>query len=542
MTDAQEYPVVQTCYGPIRGLKKVASTGVNYYNFQRIPYCKPPIGERRFKDLELPEPWTEPLDCSQQGPSGYQYSKLLNKIIGSEDHLYINVYTKQLNPTKPLPVLLWIHGGAFMRGSSGTEMYAPDYLLQKDVVFVSFNYRIGAFGFLSLDSKELGIPGNAGLKDQNLAIRWVRDNVANFGGDPRSLTLFGESAGGCSVHYHMLSNQSRGLFNRAIVMSGCALNNWATVPRRNMAERLAKALGWDGVGGEAAALKVLMGAPAEDIIKHQDLLLTANELENRILFAFGPVIEPYVTERTFIPKSPLEMCREAWSNDLDILIGGNSDEGLFCLSGIKENPSIMDNLKDFEFLVPLELELVRTSQACKEYGLKLKRFYYGDTEPSFENRNGYLTLMTDKLFWHGLHRTICGRIASGKPAKTYVYRFAVDSDTYNHYRIYFCDRNVRGTAHADDLSYIFKNAFSPVPANDTFEYRTMMTMVELFSNFATSGNPNGGVAGDVWVPVDSSIGTYKCLNITNDGLSYVELPERQRMELWDSIYRKEQLY
>lgn len=86
------------------------------------------------------------------------------------------------------------------------------------------------------------------------------------------------------------------------------------------------------------------------------------------------------------------MCREAWSNDLDILIGGNSDEGLFCLNGIKENPSIMDNLKDFEYLVPLELELVRTSQACKEYGLKLKRFYYGDTEPSFENRNGYLTV------------------------------------------------------------------------------------------------------------------------------------------------------
>ncbi|XP_050092817.1 esterase B1-like [Anopheles aquasalis] len=542
MTDAPEYPVVQTGYGPIRGLKKVASTGVSYYNFQRIPYCKPPVGVRRFKDLELPEPWTEPLDCSQQGPSGYQYSKLLNKIIGSEDHLYINVYTKQLNPSKPLPVLLWIHGGAFMRGSSGTEMYAPDYLIQKDVVFVSFNYRIGAFGFLSLDSKELGIPGNAGLKDQNLAIRWVRENVANFGGDPSNITLFGESAGGCSVHYHLLSNQSNGLFQRAIVMSGCALNNWSIAPRRNMAERLAKAIGWDGAGGEAGALKVLMGAPAEDIVKHQDLLLTANELENRILFAFGPVIEPYVTERTFIPKSPLEMCREAWSNAIDILIGGNSDEGLFCLSGIKENPSIMDNLKDFEYLVPLELELVRTSQACKEYGLKLKRFYYGDTEPSFENRNGYLQLMTDKLFWHGLHRTIYGRIASSKPAKTFVYRFAVDSDTYNHYRIYFCDRNVPGTAHADDLSYIFKNAFSPVPANDTFEYRTMMTMVELFSNFATSGNPNGGVAGDIWAPVGSSIGPYNCLNITNDGLRYVELPERQRMELWDSLYQKEQLY
>lgn len=86
------------------------------------------------------------------------------------------------------------------------------------------------------------------------------------------------------------------------------------------------------------------------------------------------------------------MCREAWSNDIDILIGGNSEEGLFCLSGIKENPSIMTSLKSFEYLVPLELDLIRTSQRCKELGLRLKQFYYGDANPSFENNTGYLTV------------------------------------------------------------------------------------------------------------------------------------------------------
>ncbi|XP_053675826.1 esterase B1-like [Anopheles nili] len=438
--------------------------------------------------------------------------------------------------------MLWIHGGAFMRGSSGTEMYGPDYLIQKDIVLVTFNYRIGAFGFLSFESKELGIPGNGGLKDQHVAICWVRDNIARFGGDPDNITLFGESAGGCSVHYHMVSDRSKRLFQRAIVMSGCTLNNWSTLPRRGMGERLAKALGWNGQGGESEALKVLLAAPAEDITTFQDQLLTANELENRILFAFGPVVEPYVTATTFIPKSPLQMCREAWSNEIDILIGGNSEEGLFCLSTIKENPSIMDNLKDFEYLVPLELELERSSQTCHEYGQRLKKYYYGDTNPSFENRNGYLTLMTDKLFWHGLHRTICSRISAKKEAKTFAYRFAVDSETYNHYRIYFCDRNVRGTAHADDLSYLFKNVFSPVPAPDSFEHRTMRTMVELFTNFATSGTPNGGIVGSIWEPVGEKMGVYKCLNINNDGLSYITLPEADRMKLWDSLYKQEQLY
>lgn len=110
------------------------------------------------------------------------------------------------------------------------------------------------------------------------------------------------------------------------------------------------------------------------------------------MFEFGPVIEPYITKSCIIPKDPLQMCREAWSTDMDILIGGNSEEGLFSLSEIKENPAILSNLKDFEYLVPLELDLVRTSQRCKEFGKKLKKHYYGDTEPSFENRDGYLTV------------------------------------------------------------------------------------------------------------------------------------------------------
>ncbi|XP_055537412.1 esterase B1-like [Wyeomyia smithii] len=535
-------PIVATKYGPVKGIRKTTATGIEYYSFQQIPYVKPPVGELRFEDAQPPTPWKDPLDCTVQGPGCYQYSKLLDKIIGSEDSLHMNVFTKNLGKEHLLPVLLYIHGGAFMRGSSGVEMYGPDYLIQKNVVFVSFNYRIGALGFISFNTPELELPGNAGLKDQNLAIRWVVENIANFGGDPKNITLFGESAGGCSVHYHMISEQSKGLFQRAIVMSGCALNNWSIVPQRQFSERLAKALGWNGQGGEKKALVVLKTADPVEIVKQQEILLTENELENRILFAFGPVIEPYKKPNCFISKNPLTMCREAWSNDIDILIGGNSEEGLFCLSGIKEKPSIMTSLKSFEYLVPPELDLVRTSQQCKELGLRLKRFYYGESQPSFENNAGYLTLMTDKLFWHGLHRTIYSRINSKRAAKTYVYRFSVDSDTHNHYRIIFCDKDVRGTAHADDLSYIFKNAFGDVPPNDSFEYRTMLNMVDLFTTFAANnGNPNGGVTTE-WEPVGPEIGPYKCLSIANEGLKFIDFPEKERMELWDSLYSKDQLY
>lgn len=133
-----------------------------------------------------------------------------------------------------------------------------------------------SLGFISFESPEVDLPGNSGLKDQNLAIRWVVENIANFGGDPKNITLFGESAGGCSVHFHMISELSKGLFQRAIVMSGCALNNWSTVPKRKFGERLAKALGWNGQGGEKAALEVLMNATPEDIVAKQSALLTEN--------------------------------------------------------------------------------------------------------------------------------------------------------------------------------------------------------------------------------------------------------------------------
>lgn len=162
-----------------------------------------------------------------------------------------------------------------MAGSSRTDLYGPDYLLQKNVILVSFNYRLGAFGFLSLEDESLNIPGNAGLKDQAFALKWVKNNIANFGGDPDNITIFGESAGGCSVHYHLISEHSKGLFHRAIPMSGTALcKTWSAMQRRNWAGRLAKSLGWDGVGGEKEILEFLENADPLEMSDHYDGLLT----------------------------------------------------------------------------------------------------------------------------------------------------------------------------------------------------------------------------------------------------------------------------
>lgn len=124
--------------------------------------------------------------------------------------------------------MVYIHGGAFMSGSASPTVQGAGILLIEDIVLVTMNYRLGALGFLSLEDPSLNVPGNAGLKDQTLALQWVQRNIKFFNGDPNNVTIFGTSAGAASVHYHMLSPASKGLFHKAILHSGVALNPWAS--------------------------------------------------------------------------------------------------------------------------------------------------------------------------------------------------------------------------------------------------------------------------------------------------------------------------
>lgn len=124
------------------------------------------------------------------------------------------------------PVLVFIHGGAFITGSNNSKVYSPSFLMTEDIVFVTTNYRVGILGFLRLNDTSLGVTGNAGLKDQALALKWIQKNISKFGGDPGNVTIFGESAGSASVSYQVLSPASKGLFHKAIMQSGCALNPW----------------------------------------------------------------------------------------------------------------------------------------------------------------------------------------------------------------------------------------------------------------------------------------------------------------------------
>lgn len=135
---------------------------------------------------------------------------LLKKVVGSEDCLHLNIFTKSLKTGKPLPVLVYIFGGGFSSGSSSTDLYGPDYLMLADVIVVTCSFRLGPFGFMSFKDESLNVPGNAALKDQLMALKFLKKNISNFGGDPENVTLFGHSSGSVSVNWHCMNEGSKG--------------------------------------------------------------------------------------------------------------------------------------------------------------------------------------------------------------------------------------------------------------------------------------------------------------------------------------------
>lgn len=252
--------IVQISPGKIRGLKQELPNGESYFRFSGVPYAKPPVGNLRFKPPVPVEKFDDDvLDCQKEGSNCYGtvYFPPEAGQSESEDCLVLNVYTPTLpkdEDIETLPVMVWIHGGSFNLGSGDMAIFGPEFLLREKVVVVTCNYRLGALGFLSLPSA--GIYGNMGLKDQRLVLKWVHENIASFGGDPGNVTLFGESAGGGSVHLNYLAHSSRPYFHKAICQSGLSYNPWVLQTNPEVyARRLAELVGAESMNDEDVSSK-----------------------------------------------------------------------------------------------------------------------------------------------------------------------------------------------------------------------------------------------------------------------------------------------
>ncbi|XP_049947773.1 venom carboxylesterase-6-like [Schistocerca serialis cubense] len=373
----QEYVTVETQEGTLRGLMTETYTNVAMYKFEGIPYAEPPIGDLRFQPPVPKAAWSGARDALQVGSKCPQYRD--NEVSGDEDCLYLNVYGPgdALQNATLKPVMVRIHGGCFTGGyGHGT---IPNYFVDNDVVIVSINYRLGLLGFLSTGDEV--VPGNMGLKDQTEALRWVQRNIAAFGGDPDRVTIFGQSAGGASIHYHILSPMSKGLYKNAIAMSGSALNPWAfSRNATDRAIRFAQHLGYTGKTSNDL-LKFLKDVDAYTLVLDEKTALSEEDTKSLFQCVWVPSAEPE-HDGAFLTEQPWKLVSEGRYNLVPFMAGDTDLERVAHTQpgGQLSTEAAIKNLYDnFDEIVGNDLRLP-TKEEQQEGAESIKKWYYNGSD------------------------------------------------------------------------------------------------------------------------------------------------------------------
>jgi para-nitrobenzyl esterase len=439
---------VMTKYGLVQGK---AEEGLTVY--RGMPFAAPPVNELRWRPPQPAETWEGVRDATQFGPDPYQGKGQGNV---SEDCLYVNVWTPAKRPDERVPVLVWIYGGGFSGGGTAGAWTNGEHLARKGVVLVSFNYRVGVFGFLAHPELTAESPnhvsGNYGLLDMIAGLNWVKENIAAFGGDPDRVTIFGESAGGIAVSMLCASPQARGLFHGAISQSGGSFgpHRLTTYPGENM-----KLLADAERAGDAYAQ--MAGASTIAELRR----MPASKLPNGWgTGASWPIVDGYV-----IPGDQLSLYEKGKYNDVPVLIGYNSDEGL-----------------SFMWDKTVEAYVANVHKRYGPFADRLLKVY-----PTAENAvpRSARDLMRDAAF--GWHTWSWARLQSrtGK-SNVYLYYFdqhperAADSPEADH-----------GMAHGHDVSYVFKTLNREDPKLRPADLEISETVATYWTNFAKRGDPNG---------------------------------------------------
>lgn len=438
---------VETAFGIVDGVGE--RDGVRA--FKGIPFAEPPVGDLRWEPPQKPKSWKGVKEAREFAPGPMQAGRMAGLLgfIGrfSEDCLYLNVWTPAKGPAEQLPVMVWIYGGAFSKGSTAIPLYDGAHLARKGVVVVSIAYRVGPFGFLAHPelSRE-GNKGNFGLLDQIAALEWVRDNIAAFGGDPGCVTIFGESAGGISVSMLAASPKAKGLFHRAISQSGgsFAPPKWDREGGQNVIPlEVAEKRGKEFLASLGAAdLAAARGLPARNLLKGASW--------------WWPVLDGEV-----LVGDQYVLYGEGKFNDTPILIGTNSDEGALFVRGEVAPDGFVARIRD-GFGEHADRILGAYPHGTPEAALAASRDIIRDTT----------------FAWH---TWAWARLQAEKGGgKVYAYYF--DHRT---------PQSTDGANHGAEIPYVFGNFGLSGRKPGLEEAGLADLMGSYWVNFAKAGDPNG---------------------------------------------------
>jgi para-nitrobenzyl esterase len=422
--------------------------------FKGVPFAAPPVGAFRWKEPQPVKPWSGIRKTMAFGPSPMQRDPapfsmwsvefLIPKEPISEDCLYLNVWTPAKSVQEKRPVMVWIYGGGFNSGGSNVPIYDGDAMARKGIVFVSVNYRVGMFGFFAHPelTTESGhqASGNYGLLDQLAALRWVQQNIAAFGGDPRNVTIAGQSAGAMSVNALVASPLVKNLFQKAIAESG------ASFIRKSATLQQAEQEGIKIAGKlNAPSLAALRKIPATELLQKGQ--------------GGRPIVDGY-----FLPDDIAHIFAAGKANEVALLTGWNENEGL--------TSGPINNAVDFR------------KQAQEQYGANAKTFLqYYPANNDKEAETSQLNLSRDLIF--GLQNYTWANVqaARGK-SPVYVYRFTRIVPATGGYVKY-------GAFHTGEVPYAYDNLKFVDRPWEPIDHQLARTMSSYWVNFATNGNPNG---------------------------------------------------
>jgi len=484
---------VKTDKGSIKGVRVDHDFGQYYYSFRGIRYAKAPVGKLRFKPPVDVEPYEEEYDATDDGNVCPQYDIGSSSPAGDEDCLNLNVYTPKIDDKKRA-VMVYIHGGAFIMGGGASYFFGPNYLIENDVVLVTFNFRLGALGFLATSDK--AATGNYGLLDQIQALKWVQKNIEKFGGDPNKVTVFGEDSGAASATILAMSPLATGLFHGVISLSGNALcDQYMQNDPNEAAVELANRLECSSEKGEDI-VNCLSRQTQQDIIK------AANSMFMFFSFPrwFAPSVDGHV-----LPDTPENLLLQGKFAKVPFVVGQTKNEGAFfyrlTLNSFN-NGQYDDNFIDHK--------LPRILPVISNYNSKLypitrqvrKRYFVNvDLENEDEFRPKYVDFLTDLMYTRCTDRF--AKILANHSVPTYEYLF--------EYRGQYSIVNLQGeqvdmgVAHGDDLQYIFSDIWGEdLTMSPTDTKFTRNIFAPLLTNFAKTSVPTPTITDSInvaWTPL-----------------------------------------
>jgi len=548
-------PIVEISTGKVQSIVSKARNGMSYYEFLAIPYAQPPVGDLRFEPPRSAKPWKGIRKETKFGPECIQLEVMVTgKLVGEENCLYLNVFTPKIekSPSKLLPVMVFVHGGLFMAGSA--NMYRAKYFMEtQDVILVTLNYRLGSLGFLNTGDET--VRGNMGLKDQRLALVWVKNNIKAFGGDPARVTLFGESAGGASVHFHILSKASSGLFHKALSQSGTALKPWAlsSDPSRQ-AYNFGKKFNCPSNSSQEL-VSCLRGIDAKKLVQVHLAVMSAIK---RPLDTFAPTVETVITGDTFLSEDPYILEKSGNFNKVTWMTGVNKGEGLLNLGRIISDSDLASRIgRDWNKIAPTLLSYDMKNQEASE---EIRAYYFGNTvQNPLSSMENFTQLLSDRNFFQGTHKA---SIFHSKVAPVYLYYFTYPGDVslfklfkwisphvflpvelqvvielvkefVYKYLFGVVDQNY-GPCHADELALLFNMHYFAEVTKSSRDYEMSRSLIKLWTSYAKDDTMS--YQNIHWDPVTATSNqtSLKYLQLDETG-KIIDEPFTNRLKFWDTL-------